>query len=108
MLGILLRTQVQRGILSSELRQRAKVRDDVANAKISKISWAEHVMLYRDVPVGLGRLRTGYLGSPKEQEDSRQRDGQTSLGELRTNGIFCLVTLERVDSLDYSGPDRDE
>ena len=48
MLGVTLYTQVQRGIRSSELRQRSKIRDAAVFAKESKIRWAGHVMRFCD------------------------------------------------------------
>uniref|UniRef100_A0A7I4Y051 Reverse transcriptase domain-containing protein n=1 Tax=Haemonchus contortus TaxID=6289 RepID=A0A7I4Y051_HAECO len=39
---------VSKGIRSSELRQRTKIRDAVDHAKKSKIRWAGHVMRYSD------------------------------------------------------------
>ena len=48
MLGVTRFTQVQRGIRSSELRRRSKIRDAAVFAKQSKIRWAGHVMRFCD------------------------------------------------------------
>ncbi|XGW28542.1 hypothetical protein V3C99_008373 [Haemonchus contortus] len=48
MLKISLCTQLQKGIRSSELRHRTKIRDAVDYATKSKIGWAGRVMRYSD------------------------------------------------------------
>ena len=48
MLGVSRFTQVKEGIRSSTLRQRSKIRDAAAYAKLSKIRWAGHVMRLND------------------------------------------------------------
>ena len=48
MLGLSRITQVREGIRSSELRQRSKIGDASAYAKMSKIRWAGHVMRFND------------------------------------------------------------
>ena len=48
MLGVTLYTQVQRGIRSSVLRQRSKIRDAAVFAKESSIGWDGHVMRFYD------------------------------------------------------------
>ncbi|KAK6758449.1 hypothetical protein RB195_015957 [Necator americanus] len=48
MLGVSRFTQVRDGIRSSLLRQRSKIRDAAAFAKVSKIRWAGHVMRFND------------------------------------------------------------
>ncbi|KIH47058.1 hypothetical protein ANCDUO_22886 [Ancylostoma duodenale] len=48
MLGITRHTQVRAGIWSSTLHEQSKIRDAAADAKLSKIRWAGHVMRLND------------------------------------------------------------
>ncbi|XGW34757.1 hypothetical protein V3C99_018629 [Haemonchus contortus] len=58
MLGISLYTQVQKGIRSSELRQRTKIRDAVGYAKKSKISFFTKALNERNVEPRVPEART--------------------------------------------------
>ncbi|XGW28586.1 hypothetical protein V3C99_008395 [Haemonchus contortus] len=79
MFSISLYRQAQKGIWSSELCQRTKIRGTVEYAKISKIRW--HVMRYSD-DRWARRLRTGSLGTSNEHQDDRRPDGQTPSRKL--------------------------
>lgn len=48
MLGVSRFTQVRTGLRSSTLRQRSKIRDAAAYARLNKIRWAGHVMRFND------------------------------------------------------------
>ncbi|KAK6751194.1 hypothetical protein RB195_002893 [Necator americanus] len=48
MSGVSCFTQIEKGLRSSSLRHRSKIRDAAAYAKESKIRWAGHMMRYND------------------------------------------------------------
>ncbi|KAK6764213.1 hypothetical protein RB195_024506 [Necator americanus] len=85
MLGVTHFTQVKKGIRSSLLRHRSKIRDAAAYTKESKIGWVEHVMRFND-----SRQST----SP----EGRRPDGQKSLRNPSEKNTMLFDSLARIDA----------
>uniref|UniRef100_A0A0K0DDK6 DUF1618 domain-containing protein n=1 Tax=Angiostrongylus cantonensis TaxID=6313 RepID=A0A0K0DDK6_ANGCA len=77
MLGVSRFTQVRESILSSDLRQRAGIKDAVLYAKQSRISWPGHVMCMND-NIWTISLVTGFLRMSNVLQEDHRPDGQSS------------------------------